>query len=143
MQEFVLYSRTGRTDGNFKSLIEAGRLDIVYQCALTALFTSQAHRHDVIFHAILGGAPNPPIHLAISGGELKDARIDERSWEEIFRKVLGGGNHQGVVMDKKPLQKIVEEKYALGYKSSRLAMKGMRSTRRTCRKTTCSSSATT
>ncbi|UCD92940.1 MAG: tRNA (pseudouridine(54)-N(1))-methyltransferase TrmY, partial [Methanobacteriota archaeon] len=63
MREFVLYSRKGRTDGNFKSLREAGRLDIVYQCILTSIFKSHAHRHDVVFHAVLTGPPKPPLRL--------------------------------------------------------------------------------
>jgi len=110
MQEFVLYSRTGQTEGNFKSLINAGRLDIVYQCILMALFKSGAHRRDVVFHAILGGAPKPPVHIAISGNDLRDARIDERSWEGILRNVLNGKEHDGITLDRKPLQQLILEK---------------------------------
>ncbi len=106
----------GRTDGNFGSLEGAGRLDVVYQCILTSIFKSQAHRQDVVFHAVLGGPPKPPVHIAVSGGGLRDARVDERSWEGILRKVLGGGEHPGVSMDGKSLQALVRERHGSGYK---------------------------
>ena len=88
MIEFILFSRKGRTDGNFRSLREAGRLDVVYQCLYLGFFTSGAIRRDVIFHVILGGPPRPPIHLTFNGRYLKNVRTDERSWEDIFRKRL-------------------------------------------------------
>jgi tRNA pseudouridine-54 N-methylase len=116
MREFLLYSRTGKTGGDFPSLREAGRLDIVYQCALTSLFVSQAHRRDAVFHAILGGPPTPPVHIEISGEHLRDAHIDERSWEAIFRGILSGGKHPGITIDKTPLQRLVQQKHEKGYK---------------------------
>ncbi len=116
MREFLLYSRTGFTSGNFGSLMEAGRLDIAYQCALMALFKSQAHRHDAVFHAVLNGPPRPPVHVQISGDSLRDARIDERSWESILRNVLRGKAHPGIMVDRLPMQRIVEAKAQLGYK---------------------------
>lgn len=126
MREFLLYSRTGRTGGDFKDLRDAGRLDIVYQCILTSIFKSAAHRHDVIFHAVLNGPPNPPVHIAISGEELRDAHIDENSWEEILRNVLSGGKHPGISMDRTPMQKIVKEKHEKGYKIFVLSDEGER-----------------
>lgn len=111
MYEFVLHSRTGRTDGRFRSLAEAGRLDAVYRCILTALFRSHAHRHDATFHAILNGPPKPPLHLEVSGTDLRDARTDERTWEGILRKVLGGGSHPGISIRKGSLQSLVREKH--------------------------------
>jgi tRNA (pseudouridine54-N1)-methyltransferase len=107
MYEFVLYSRKGRTDGSFGSLEQGGRLDIVHQCILTSIFRSHAHRKDVIFHAILNGPPNPPLHLEVSGENLRDARTDERTWETILKKVLGGGSHPGISIKKESLQALV------------------------------------
>ena len=104
MIEFILLSRRGRTDGNFRSLREAGRLDVVYQCILFAFFTSGAIRRDVIFHTILGGPPRPPLHLIIDGRELRDVRTDERSWERILRKVLSGGSHPGIQVRRESFQ---------------------------------------
>jgi len=102
--EFILLSRRGRTDGNFRSLREAGRLDVVYQCILFAFFTSGAIRRDVMFHTILGGPPRPPLQLTIDGRELRDVRTDERSWEEILRKVLSGGSHPGIHVRRESFQ---------------------------------------
>ncbi|MCK4633839.1 hypothetical protein KAT42_03330 [Candidatus Bathyarchaeota archaeon] len=110
MIEFVLYSRRGRTDGNFKSLLEAGRLDVVYQCILFGLFTSGAIRRDVVFHAILGGPPRPPVHLVVDGKTVRNVRTDERTWEDILRKVLSGGSHPGISVDRKSLQELLRSK---------------------------------
>jgi len=107
MIEFVLLSRRGRTDGNFRSLREAGRLDVVYQCILFAFFTSGAIRRDVIFHTILGGPPRPPLHLIIDGRRLRDVRTDERSWENILRKVLSGGSHPGIRTERESFQGVL------------------------------------
>jgi tRNA (pseudouridine54-N1)-methyltransferase len=114
MYEFILYSRKGQTDGNFKSLIEAGRLDTIYQCILTALFISHGHRKDVLFHAILNGPPVPPLHLEISGDKMYNVRVDERTWEEILRKVLNGGSHSGILANKASFQSLIKLKYDSG-----------------------------
>ncbi len=124
MREFLLHSRTGYTGANFKSLMMGGRLDIVYQCVLMALFKSAAHRQDVVFHAILNGPPNPPMHLEISGAELRDVRIDERSWEKVLKNVLSGKSHPGIAVDKTPFQKLIKEKSAAGYKILVLSNEG-------------------
>lgn len=110
MREFILYSRKGRTDGNISSLREAGRLDVVYQCLLFALFTSGSIRRDVIFHVILGGPPRPPIHLTVDGRVVFDVRTDEETWKEILRKVLSKGSHPGITLNKESLQQLVVEK---------------------------------
>ncbi len=110
MREFILYSRTGKTDSRFKALREGGRLDVVYQCILMALFRSHALRRDVVFHAILGGSPKPPLELVVEGEKLSDVRTDERTWEEILRKVLSGKEHPGIHVRKNSLQQLVKEK---------------------------------
>ncbi len=109
MREFILFSRTGRTDGNFASLMEGGRLDVVYQCILMSIFSSHRHR-DTKFHGILNGPPIPPLHLEVNGKELRDARVDEKTWEDILRKVLSGGNHPGITLNKKSFQELIKEK---------------------------------
>jgi tRNA pseudouridine-54 N-methylase len=110
MIEFILFSRRGRTDGNFRTLREAGRLDVVYQCLLTAFFTSGAIRRDVIFHAVLGGPPRPPVHLTFDGRIFRDVRTDEKTWEDILRKVLSGSVHQGIEFRRESFQKILKTK---------------------------------
>ena len=110
MREFILYSRTGRTDPGFRNLREAGRLDVVYQSILMALFRSHAIRRDVVFHAILSGPPAPPLELVADGEKLRDVRTDERTWEDILRKVLSGREHPGISIKKSSLQQLVKEK---------------------------------
>jgi tRNA (pseudouridine54-N1)-methyltransferase len=110
MREFILYSRTGRTDSKFHNLREAGRLDVVYQCILMSLFMSHAIRRDVVFHAILGGSPAPPLELTVDGRILKDVRLDERTWEDLLRNVLSGRAHPGIHVKKNSLQQLVKEK---------------------------------
>lgn len=110
MREFILYSRSGRTDSRFHSLREAGRLDVVYQCILMALFRSHAIRRDVVLHALLSGAPNPPLELVVDGEKLSDVRTDERTWEDILRNVLSGRSHPGIYVKKNSLQELLREK---------------------------------
>jgi tRNA pseudouridine-54 N-methylase len=114
MYEFVLFSRKGRTDGHFKTLVDAGRLDIVYQCILTSLFKSHAHRHDVIFHAVLNGPPSPPVHIQIDGDKLFDVRLDEQSWTKILQKVLTWEPHPGISVEKQSLQGLVRNQVEAG-----------------------------
>lgn len=110
MREFILYSRTGRTDARFDSLKDAGRLDVVYQCILMAIFMSHALRRDVAFHAILGGPPAPPKELVVDGATLRDVHVDERTWEDLIRNALSGKSHPGVHVRKNSLQQLVKEK---------------------------------
>jgi len=110
MYEFVLFSRHGATSGNFKSLLDGGRLDTVYQCIITAIFKSHAHRKDVKFHAFLNGPPTPPKHLEIDGETLFDVRVDELTWTTIFRKVLSGGTHPGITVTKTSFEAYLKAK---------------------------------
>ena len=110
MREFVIYSRTGKTSPNFRNLREGGRLDVVYQCILMALFRSHGIRRDVVFHAILNGSPNPPLELIIDGATLRNVRLDEQTWEGIIRKVLSGFHHPGINIQKNSLQGLIKNK---------------------------------
>ncbi len=84
------FSRMGRTDANFASLHDAGRLDIVHECIVTSLFLSHGIRRDVNFHAILNGPPNPPVHIQINGEALYDVRTDMETWQQILKKSASG-----------------------------------------------------
>lgn len=110
MPEFILYSRLGRTDSNWTNLHDAGRLDIVYECAVASLFLSHAIRKNVIFHAILNGPPNPPLHLKIDGATLHDVRTDQETWEKILKKVLAGKQHPGISLFKKSFEALIRVK---------------------------------
>lgn len=112
MREFILYSRLGRTDSNFVNLHDAGRLDIVYECTLAALFLSHAIRKGVLFHTILNGPPKPPLHLKIEGATLHDVRTDQQTWETILRKLLSGRTHPGITTDKTSFEALLKSKAA-------------------------------
>ena len=110
MREFILYSRLGRTDSNFANLHDAGRLDILYECAVASLFLSHGLRKNVIFHAILSGPPNPPLHVKADGATLHDVRTDQKTWEQILKKVLSGKMHPGITTDKTSFETLIKTK---------------------------------
>jgi len=110
LREFILYSRKGRTDSRFRSLRDAGRLDVVHECIVASLFLSHGFRRNVVFHATLYGPPTPPIHLKIDGATLRDVRTDQGTWKDILRKVLSGKPHPGISISKESFEALVKEK---------------------------------
>jgi tRNA (pseudouridine54-N1)-methyltransferase len=100
----------GRTDSNFANLHDAGRLDILYECAVASLFLSHGLRKNVIFHAILSGPPNPPLHVKADGATLHDVRTDQKTWEQILKKVLSGKMHPGITTDKTSFETLIKTK---------------------------------
>jgi tRNA (pseudouridine54-N1)-methyltransferase len=110
LREFILYSRKGRTDSKFRSLREAGRLDVVQECIVASLFLSHGIRRNVVFHATLYGPPSPPLHLRIDGRTLRDVRTDQTTWEEILRKVLSGGMHAGISTGRQSFEALLKER---------------------------------
>jgi len=96
LRQFILYSRLGRTNSDFADLHDAGRLDIVYECAVASLFLSHGLRRDVVFHAALNGPPRPPVHLRVEGASLRGIRTDQQAWEQVLRSVLSWKPHPGV-----------------------------------------------
>ena len=109
-REFVLFSRIGQTDSNFHSLHDAGRLDIVHECIVSSLFLSHGLRRDVIFHAVLNGPPNPPLHVQIDGSTLYDVRTDMETWQVILKKTIQGKTHPGITKDKTSFEALVKTK---------------------------------
>ena len=110
LREFVLYSRLGRTDSDWISLHDAGRLDIVHECIVASLFLSHGLRRDVNFHAMLSGPPKPPIHLTINGAELYDVRTDMETWQSILKKTLSRKPHPGITTDKTSFEALLKTK---------------------------------
>jgi tRNA (pseudouridine54-N1)-methyltransferase len=100
----------GRTDSNWINLHDAGRLDIVYECAVASLFLSHAIRKNVIFHTILNGPPTPPLHLKIDGETLHDVRTDQETWKQILKKVLSGKPHPGITTHKTSFEALLKAK---------------------------------
>jgi tRNA (pseudouridine54-N1)-methyltransferase len=109
-REFLLFSRQGQTNPNFSNLHDAGRLDIAHECIVASLFLSHGLRRDVIFHAILNGPPNPPIHIKINGETLYDVRTDMETWHGILKKTLAGKQHPGVIKEKVSFEALLKAK---------------------------------
>jgi len=110
MREFVLYSRKGKTDSNFTSLHEAGRLDIVHECIQASMFLSHGIRRNVVFHALLSGPPSPPLHLKVDGATLRDVRTDQETWKRILKNVLSGNIHPGVSIGETSFEALLKMK---------------------------------
>lgn len=110
MREFVLYSRLGRTDSNWANLHDAGRLDILYECAVASLFLSHAIRRNTVFHTVLNGPPNPPLHLKIEGATLHNIRTDQQTWTQTLKKVLSGKQHPGITTAKTSFETLIKAK---------------------------------
>jgi tRNA (pseudouridine54-N1)-methyltransferase len=109
-REFILFSRLGKTSPDFHNLHDAGRLDIVHECTVTSLFLSHSLRKNVIFHAILNGPPNPPLHIEINGANLHDVRTDIDTWQHILKKVISGKTHPGTNTTKTSFEALLKAK---------------------------------
>jgi len=110
LREFILFSRLGRTDSNFRNLHDAGRLDIVYECAVASLFLSHGIRKDTVFHAVLNGPPAPPLHVKIDGATLHDVRTDQETWMQILKKTLMAKPHPGITMERTSFENLLKTK---------------------------------
>ena len=110
LQEYILYSRIGRTDQNWTNLHDAGRLDIVYECIVASLFLSHGIRKNVVFHTVLNGPPSPPVHIEIRGERLYDVRTDVDTWQRILKKVISGKPHPGITTSKTGFEALLKAK---------------------------------
>ena len=110
LREFILFSRLGRTDSNFRDLHDAGRLDIVYECIIASLFLSHGIRKDTVFHAVLNGPPTPPLHVKIDGATLHDVRTDQETWMQILKKTLMAKPHPGITMERTSFENLLKTK---------------------------------
>jgi tRNA (pseudouridine54-N1)-methyltransferase len=75
-----------------------------------SIMKSHSMRHDTIFHAVLNGAPRPPLVLSINGGELHDVRVDEETWTDVLRNVLDNKGHPGISLEKGNLKTLLSGK---------------------------------
>jgi tRNA (pseudouridine54-N1)-methyltransferase len=64
----------------------------------------------VTFHAVLNGAPNPPLHVQIDGATLYDVRTDIDTWDAILRKAVNGKTHPGVTTQKEGFETLLKTK---------------------------------
>jgi tRNA (pseudouridine54-N1)-methyltransferase len=109
-RQFILFSRVGKTDTSFNNLHDAGRLDIVHECVVASLFLSHGLRRNIVFHAILNGPPNPPLHIEINGEQLYDVRTDVDTWQRILKKVISGKSHPGISTSKTSFEALLKAK---------------------------------
>ena len=67
MREFLYYSRTAPTAGNYikEDLQASGRIDIAVHTVIAAFFLSHKLRTDTKLHMIFAGPPTPPRHLEL------------------------------------------------------------------------------
>jgi tRNA (pseudouridine54-N1)-methyltransferase len=65
MREFLYYSRTAPTAGNYvkEDLMKSGRLDIAIHSVIASLFLSHKIRTDTKVHLVFAGQPDPSKHL--------------------------------------------------------------------------------
>lgn len=122
MREFIYYSRTAPTKGNFgDDLMKAGRLDIAIHTVIASLFLSHKIREDVKLHLVFAGPPDPQKHLEfkpVLEGKTGEDKIylNKRDISKIIKKMLykykeGKKNEvfPGYWIEKKGMIKIAEE----------------------------------
>ncbi len=89
VREFIYFSNKARTSGNWpgNDLMKAGRMDIVCNVIIHALFLSKSIREDVKLHLIFNGMPNPPMHLEIISS-VKDIPISKKDIGGLIKRML-------------------------------------------------------
>jgi tRNA (pseudouridine54-N1)-methyltransferase len=116
MREFVYFSQSARTSGNFDSgeLMKAGRMDIAIHSFIQGVFLSHGFRKDTIFHFVFYGQPDPPKHIEI---QIKDdLDISKKDVGNLIKKILykykEGKKTEvfpGCFVEKKSFLKLIEE----------------------------------
>jgi len=117
MREFVYYSAIARTSGNFQveDLRKAGRMDIVCNVLISALFLSHKLREDFRLHLIFTGPPDPPKHLIFEYDP--DIPISKKDIAGLIKKMLYKCNKKGKItrvfpgcfIEKKSFQEVLKE----------------------------------
>jgi len=114
MRQFVYFSKSAATSGNFGDLMKAGRMDIAIHSFIQGIFLSHDFRKDVKFHFIFYGMPDPPKHIEI---QIKDELdISKKDVGNLIKKILykyrEGKKTEvfpGCFVEKKSLLNIIEE----------------------------------
>ncbi len=116
MREFVYFSQSARTSGNFdaNNLMKAGRMDIAIHSFIQGVFLSHGFRKDMKFHFIFYGQPDPPRHIEI---QVKDElEISKKDVGNLIKKILykykPGKKTEvlpGCFIEKKSFLKVIEE----------------------------------
>ena len=96
MREFVYFSQSARTSGNFNTedLMKAGRMDIAIHVFISTFFLSHNLREDTKLHFVFYGMPDPPKHIEImlkrKEGIPKEGEIDisKKDVAGLIKKIL-------------------------------------------------------
>lgn len=95
MREFIYYSRTAPTAGNYikEDLQASGRIDIAIHTVIAAFFLSHKIRTDTKLHLLFAGPPNTPRHLEIfpvTEGKTGEDKIylSKKNVSTILKKML-------------------------------------------------------
>jgi tRNA (pseudouridine54-N1)-methyltransferase len=88
MREFVYFSQSARTSGNFDTgeLMKAGRMDIAIHSFIQGVFLSHGFRKDMKFHFVFYGMPDPPKHIEIQVKD--DLEISKKDVGNLIKKIL-------------------------------------------------------
>lgn len=131
MREFVYFSQSARTSGNFDTneLMKAGRMDIAIHSFIQGVFLSHGFRKDMIFHFVFYGQPDPPRHIAIQVKD--DLEISKKDVGNLIKKILykykPGKNTEvfpGCFIEKKNFFSLIEEMQKEGKEIFLLDKKG-------------------
>ena len=131
MREFVYFSQSARTSGNFDTsdLMKAGRMDIAIHSFIQGVFLSHDFRKDMKFHFIFYGMPDPPKHIEIQVKD--DLEISKKDVGNLIKKILykykPGKKTEvfpGCFIEKKNFFKLIEEMQEEGKEIFLLDKKG-------------------
>lgn len=128
MREFIYYSRTAPTAGNYiqEDLQAAGRIDIAIHTVIAAFFLSHKIRTDVSLHLMFAGPPTPPRHLElkpVTEGKVGEDKIylSKTNISTILKKMLykykEGKKHEvfpGYWIEKKGFLELVNDMHKEG-----------------------------
>lgn len=114
---FILYSHANTNPHiDFERLYEAGRLDLVCRCVLSALWLSKHVRTDTQLLISMNGGPKPPVAIRFDGAKLVGINPSERNVAEVIKKCLFQVRdkewmaiHEGVSVSKKSFQELIKD----------------------------------
>ena len=116
MREFVYFSQSARTSGNFDvgDLMKAGRMDIAVHSFIQGVFLSHGFRKDTKFHFVFYGQPDPPKHIEIQVTD--ELEISKKDIGNLIKKILykfkEGEKKEiflGCFVERKSFLKLIEE----------------------------------
>lgn len=131
MRNFVYFSESARTSGNFdvNNLMKAGRMDIVMHVIINSFFLSHNLRDDVKLHLIFYGQPDPPKHIEM---QVKpETNLSKKDVANLIKKVLykykEGKKAEvlpGCFIEKKSFLNVIDELVKQGKKIFILSKRG-------------------